>query len=290
MPDFSTTPAKRVCAILSLHYSGSSILNLLFDQQEGIRGLGECYHIYRGERECYCSCSRSLKHCAFFESISAENFYEQCFSRYDCRVIVDASKMWESFAMVQDPRFPFHAVLLSKTPHAWLYSYFQHHPDDTRDVVTMFKEYAYFYRRTIERLMEQGIRFDVVTYDDLASNPYAECQRLCRSFGISVDPHTMSGPWTTDTHIAGGNHAVYHQLQPESRFFDASSKYHDKKGMLFHDEAWRRDHQFRVDCVEAYHVCGSILDPILRQLGHCSSADLMIDVQPVMSSQPVSLT
>lgn len=290
MPDTSISAVKSVLQIFSLHYSGSSILNLLLDQQEGIRGLGECYHIYGRERECYCSCGRHLKNCLFFASISAENFYEQCFSRYDCHVIVDASKIWGNFAAAQDLRFPCYAVLLSKTPHAWLYSYMQHHPDDTRDVATMFKEYVFFYRQTIEQLTKKGIPFDVVTYDALASNPYVECQRLCRPLGVSVDPHTMTGPWTTDTHIAGGNHAVYQQLQAESSYFDASSKYRHKKGVLFLDEAWRQDHPFRLHCVEAYTQLESVLDPVLRQLGHCASVDLVIDVQLPPLLQPVALT
>lgn len=276
-PPILSVPGKTVLWIVSQWYSGSSILNLLLDQQSGVRGLGECYHLYGEKVDSFCSCGRSLKNCAFFREVrlqGPDDFYSRCFAAYGCAVLVDASKTWEHFSISYDPTIPTRAVVLSKTPHEWLISRLRHHPTEASDPILRFREYIAFYRHNLQRLQQAGIAVQTLSYRDLASHPYTSLQGILHPLGLTVAKSSMVGPWSTDTHIAGGNDAVFHQLRDNRAFFSKQDRHSGRFGKIVVD-APPSQQEDRQRWIEAYVGCRDELDPLLLRLGQPSVVEFI---------------
>lgn len=260
----------RPCIIqlCCMHFSGSSILNVLLNAQPGIRGMGELYHVYEGQKQCFCSCGKRLPECDFYGPMSVEGVYATCREAYGCEAIVDSSKN----SMRMESRVPDGwdsvAVILSKEPHAWLHSHVSHVLDNTRPPVELLSYFIHTYRRALDLYREKGREVIAVTYRELATDPAAVVRRICERTTGAFDPAAMERWWETDTHIAGGNAAVFHQVRSTERYFRTISKYQDRMHRVFLDESWMQDQEFIRECLEAYAKIGlSYADDVLNRIG-----------------------
>lgn len=270
---------RSLIHIAGLHFSGSSLLNLLLDTQPGIRGCGELYHLYEGSKDCFCSCGEWLTKCPIYGPMAADAVYDECASAYDCRVLVDASKILSRM----QPRIPSDwnvcALVLSKTPHAWAYSHRSHLPRECRPLDELFASYLWTYRQMLEFYPRSGYSMITCTYEHFVADPASVVRRVCENVGIAFDPAALDHWWSTDTHVAGGNVSVLHQVRGDDAYFDASGKYRDKYHSIFLDDAWKDDKGFIQECLDAYRGLDNRCADIFHALGHSGVRGLMQEIE-----------
>jgi|CXWL01.1.fsa_nt_gi hypothetical protein len=260
-------PPRAVVQILGLWYSGSSLLNLLFDSQPKIRGLGEAYEVYNGACVGGCSCGLSLATCAFYPKGDPATFYERCFDLYDCDVLVDASKEEGNFgnALCSYPRRM--GVVLSKAPHEWIYSMRQHHPERDTSFATLGMHYKKFYMQHLLLAAQMQSQL-FVTYGQMTEYPSEVVHQLCDVVGISFNPYTVQRWWQTNTHIIGGNSAVLFQVCGHKTMFQEHGKYAGREHTIFRDDHWKSDAAFCEESLKGYASADTEFDSLLRTLGH----------------------
>lgn len=281
---------QSVLHIVSQWYSGTSMLNLLLDAQQGIRGLGEAHNLYRehdcADRRGYCSCGESLSACDFYADAPSDGFYRWCLDRYGCDLLVDSSKDIRSLRIAPRGNISARALVMSKSPHGWMHSFRGHHPDRAGDLSALLQRYRAYYEDGIAYGRETGMPMITLTYEAMMKNPAQAVEEICRACGIAYAPEPPGRCWETDTHIMGGNISVYRQLHPEERFFEQDDKYRSRFRTMFTDDAWRNDRAFIGECMSAYERADSRLDDILLVIGQPGRHALMQDLCTGVSAAP----
>jgi hypothetical protein len=269
------------CWIFGTAYSGSSLLNLLLDGQPGVRGLGEAVNLVDDKSAIWCSrCKAPVRECPLKHVVQRGGFYESIFHFYDdCTVLVDSSKWWRLFdeAHGREPTLRHKAVILSKSPHEFAYSWIGHR--GTGSVPDSFEAWLRTYRSTLKAIASPTDLPDlapadatVVTYRALADEPAATIRRLCEFLSVPFSSERHARWRESDSHIIGGNAAVDAQVRDDRGFLDNPQYLHGKyvgmSGRIFRDRQWQQDAAFLSDCLEEYANRAEELDGILEQLGH----------------------
>lgn len=253
-----------------LGYSGSSMLNLLLDSVEGFRGLGEIDRMFRRDpvRPCVLCCPRE---CTTYEQVRREHFYRDCAAVYPgVRALVDSSKrpVFYEARRRDEPDLPYRAVLLFKTPHAYLYSWTGHMPEESHPDEA-WQLWADYYTAQTPRADT------IVWYRDLAGDPQRELGRI---LGRTPQFRRQSW-WDTDTHTIGGNTAVMgqknRQVDEDSGLFEAEllknsgrkNKYRNRRHAIFVDEHWRLDEPFKALMDRYYRIRGAEIEEVVAELG-----------------------
>lgn len=208
-------------------YSGSSILNLLLNAVDGVRGVGETDRIRdRPCTQCW------PNECTFYDGVTDwSSLYP------NVEVMIDSSKL-------RDVNVGY-KILLYKLPHEFVYSWYKHTGEHPSKGIGLWRDYY------------KGNSGDIIIgYRDLIANPEFWVSRILRELGVSG---TYNPIWYHDygTHIIGGNSAVTAQCNFE---FAATSdmflkgKYKGKGQTLFLDEDWRTDTLFKAYMDIAYNT------------------------------------
>jgi hypothetical protein len=147
------TRQRTVAFIIGTSYCGSSLLKLLLDALPGVSGLGEAVHLSHPDGPAHCNlCRRGVRDCAIARRVDANRFYASLFDVYaGCTVLVDSSKSLASCvgAHPVEPQFACKAVLLSKSPHEFAWSWIGHHPWETP--AAAFRRYIDYYTDQLEQ-------------------------------------------------------------------------------------------------------------------------------------------
>ncbi len=260
----------EVYQICCLGYSGSSMLNMLLDSVEGLRGLGEIDRVFNRDpvRPCILCCPRE---CTVYDHARLDHFYGDCAGVYpDARALVDSSKR-PAFCEARrrnEPKLAYRVVLLFKTPHAYLHSWTGHMPKG-KPPGQAWKLWADFYSR-------QARQADVIVwYRELARHPQRELERILGR----KPPFRRQSWWDTDTHVIGGNTAVMgqknRQVDKESGLFDAdrqknsgrTNKYQRRRHEIFVDEHWRSDPSFKAFMDRYYRTRGAEIEEAVVGVG-----------------------
>lgn len=281
---YNCSMSLRPCLIqvCGMHFSGSSILNLLLNTQPGIRGCGELYHIYEGENG-FCSCGVTLDQCSFYQAMDPEKVYETCLHKYGCRAIVDTSKASDRMEKRIPDGWDSIAVSLSKEPHAWLYSHLSHLPGEKRSMSELLCTYLWSYRCFMEAYDKAGRKMVSVTYKEVIQDTAVVIERICAQVTKQFDRSALERWWETDAHIAGGNAMVLVQVRSSEEYFVKKGKYQGKMHQLFLDEAWKQDKKFIGECIDAYSsIDMPHPDSVLQRLGHPDIQHMKQDLETLL--------
>lgn len=285
---------KTVCWILGTAYSGSSLLNLLLDGQPGVRGVGEAIRLLDGDARCWCTaCRAPVAECPLRDRVNAAAFYRSIFRFYgDCTVLVDSSKWWK-FCALDHPAergLQYKALFLSKTPHAFVHSLRGHAPEI--EVPEGFRRWWQAYPSVIRaaqrspRLGPENIAF--VGYRELVESTQEILHRLCRFLEVPFDAERCRRWWLSDSHLIGGNQAVFAQVADPAWFTGnemyLDGKYARRRHTIFPDDRWRGDRQFLQACLNVYRHEAARLDPVLTALGYGPASAQRQDIQQALET------
>ncbi len=279
----SSSTQRAIALIVAPAYSGSSLLNLLLDSQERVRGLGEAIHLRLGTVDATCAlCGRPVPGCPAYQAVDRDHFYRSLFDFYgDCDVLADSSKSLAAWVGRHrfEGEFEYRVLLLSKAPHEFAHSWIGHHRQET--VAAGFQTYLDFYARELSLLAGQRwfkpwhcLR---ITYYELAVRTQAVLQRLCEFLDI---PRPRMPSWQTDTHIINGNWMVAAQIREERDLFASSGwylggKYVGKFQRVFYDDQWQTNKDFIETCLGIYEQRSDELDRLLTDLRQRDSRQQM---------------
>jgi hypothetical protein len=226
---------NTVFHIASPAYSGSSMLNLLLDSVDGVRGVGEVVHYHQDFpwiTNC-CRCRCAAKQCVVASAVKPDRFYHSIFEAYpDAVTLVDASKSiqyaMECRAMEEcDHR----VIVLYRDMHAVIESTTHHHPAMSPHEVEDL--YMSFYEHQRGIIRESGWPCLDVRYRLLCEQTDRTLRTICEWAGIPF--RRRANWWETDTHIIGGNYSVACQVQGREEFF-SDGKYAGQYHRVFVDE------------------------------------------------------
>lgn len=272
----------RFLQIHSHGYSGTSLLNLLLDAVNGVRGLGELYRavpteygrIIDGEHDMRFPCYQCGNSCRFYNNAPTAEIYAWVINQLpDTDILVDSSKLTEWYTETSGPYVE--RVILAKYPHEFVYSCIGHHAGDLAATFSIwFDKYQKMLPVTPEEV--------VIMYRDLATDPWESCQRILKE----NRPH-RSNWWDTDTHILGGNTScvAQHDLKKSPDFFNREkypakivrkNKYKGNYHNIFLDEIWRDDQDFCKDAIKIYNQRRAEFNPVLKGLGIVGGVDFLI--------------
>lgn len=277
---------RRVCWVLGTGYCGSSLLNLLLDSQPRIRGLGEAINLVDPIGRRYCSsCVIPVQECPLFGAVDDGRFYGSIFDYYDdADVLIDTSKDWKLSVTAHplEDDVDYRLIVLSKSPHEYAYSLCGH--NSTMNVQDGFTLWLNAY----PSILRHGSQFDRLgpdrvmtqTYQDLAADTAGSIDRLCDFLMTDSNWDNSTQWWNSDSHIVGGNNAVFAQITSKEWFAESdeylNGKYQDRRHQVFVDEAWKSDSEFVEACRRLYSEMSTELDPVLKNLGHGSTEQYLM--------------
>jgi hypothetical protein len=267
---------RTIALIIGTPYCGSSLMNLLLDSQQGVRGLGEAVNTLPGQPRAPCSrCGEDALGCPLYKAADRSHFYGSLFDFYsDSWLLVDSSKefSWCFGAHRFEPEFAYKPIVLSKSPHEFAYSWLGHHPGGSlRDAYTW---YADFYSIQLEWLSRQPWfvpgRYKAVTYKELAARPRRTLEDVCDFLNVSFA--WDANWWQSDSHIVGGNRIVSAQTgeAPTGVACDSAylnGKYQGRFHTIFYDAQWRTDAAWLRAARTLYHDFAPRLENLLTALG-----------------------
>ncbi|MCZ2344464.1 MAG: hypothetical protein LC104_22110 [Bacteroidales bacterium] len=266
-----------VVQILGTGYSGSSILNLILDSLQGVRGLGEIARVYTRNPVRPCSlCQRSDQDhqidCHFYDAIPLHLFYSGCFLQYpDTHVLIDSSKSGAHYPQ-QERWLEYQSIWVLKYPHEYAgATAFQ----NTR--LTVRKRFENWIHHQ-EAAIQMGRGSLVVPYRSFAENPDAVVQTICDFLGIKNI--RKADWWHTDTHIIGGNTSARAQVNVHYQsYLQTAEKYQGAVHKIFVDQHWRTNQILCEKSLRAYRKFQPRLDAILTRLQLPSVADMIADIR-----------
>jgi len=268
-----------VCQTLGTGYSGSSILNLMLDSIQGVRGLGEICLIYDKSYMRPCSLCQSSDNdrahdCHFYDGMKADTFYSDCFRRYpDAHTLVDTSKLGAEYPR-GEKQFYYKNLYLLKWPHEFVAGLvFRNSNLSIKDRFEMWLEMN-------ERELEIAHGALVVPYRSFVLQPDAALMSICDFLQI---PFTRREDWwATTTHIIGGNWSVRAQMNKNYEYYlhdvDAK-KYNGQFHQIFLDEAWRTMPQVREESIRLYKHYRKRCDAIFNALQLPSTEAMIADIE-----------
>tara|TARA_R110002111_G_C6005195_1_gene373766 strand:+ start:9090 stop:9938 length:849 start_codon:yes stop_codon:yes gene_type:complete len=280
----------RFLQIHGLGYSGTSLMNLLLDAVDGVRGLGEVYRavptdygrIIDGEHNMRFPCYQCGNSCRFYDNAPTDALYEWVINKLpDTDILVDSSKITQWYAERSGPHVE--RVILAKYPHEFGYSCIGHHGSD---LATTFSSWFGQYQKILPLTSEEV----VVTYREMVTDPWGTCARIIQE----SRPH-RSDWWDTDFHILGGNQScrAQHDIKKLPDFFSREqypaaivrkNKYKGNHHKIFLDEIWRNDNFFCKDAIEYYNRNRADFNPVLIELGITGGVDFLIaDIESTIS-------
>jgi hypothetical protein len=294
--------------ILGTSFSGSSLLNSLFDAQPSTRGLGEAIHLLRKPTNAWCSrCQCHVEACRLQHAIDPEHFYESVADFYpDAKVFVNSSKQWK-FCFEQMPPPPagyrVRLIVLSKSLEEFAHSYSRH---NACTLERAFNVWVRYYQHLLcnldgqlqrlantpangpffRNLTEDDVRF--LTYRELAADTDSTLRTICNLFDLPFSDAYRAQMWNSNTCTIGGNNAIYAQRSANATFFESANayldgKYSGKQGSIFCDEQWMSDR----DLLEAADLFRRVhqrdIEALERRLLHSQRTDLLesSDVAPI---------
>lgn len=279
---------RTIALIIGTPYCGSSLLNLLLDSQQEVRGLGEALNMLPGRPRAPCSrCGEGVRGCPLYEVADPSRFYGSIFDFYpDSRMLVDSSKefSWCLGAHRFEPEFAYKPIVLSKAPHEFAHSWLGHHPGGSlRDA---YAWYADFYSLQLDWLSGQPWfmpgGYKTITYRELAGQPQRTLKALCDFLDASYAWNAAW--WQSDSHIVGGNRIVSAQTSanPSGIACDSaylSGKYRGRFHTIFYDAQWSTDAARVCAFRDLYHDFGPQFGGLLQALGQPDCRQLRCELQ-----------
>jgi len=260
-----------ICQIIGVGYSGSSILNLVLDSLEGVRGLGEANRIYHNNIICPCClCMTSYdetKKCTFYDDISLDLFYSGCFSKYsDANVLIDSSKIGSNYPR-KERWFKYKSVYMLKWPHEFIAGSGFKPTHWNSCANTSLQERFDLWMRTNESELDFSKPSLVVPYRSFASQPDLVLKSICDYLNIPFSKQRQDW-WNTTTHILGGNWSARAQMNDffKTAYLDQVEKYKSHFHEIFLDDAWRQDRDLCQESIELYKTNQKRCDAILSAL------------------------
>jgi hypothetical protein len=276
--DTSPQPTRQVIYVMGTAYCGSTLLNHLLDAQPGVRGLSEASCWFLPHTKAWCSrCYGPITECVNYPRLGGKpDFYQRLFDLYpDAHTVVNCAKhpsLLFRIMPLPPPKIPCRCVLLSKMPHEFAWSYRQHEGGDPAAGILGWIEIYEWILACLKAADARDedffyyLRLPVIaaadvlrlSYRQLALEPAAAVERICRKWSIPFDEEAATNPWArpSDTCMVGGNTAVYAQRVTTPHFFEDPSylggKYVGKRHTIFLDRQWRSDRQFVDACRECY--------------------------------------
>lgn len=254
---------RTIVYILGTSFSGSSLLNSLFDAQQRTRGLGEAIHLIRKPTDAWCSgCQCPVDKCALQKRIDPNRFYQSVSSFYpETEVLVNSSKYWQycfDEMPIPDESYSIRMIILSKSLEEFAQSYATHNECSFQQA---FNIWVHFHEQLLSNLdhVTGGFSLDgnaaglcnrvlasdiaYVAYRQLASMTDTTMHGLCDRLSLPFDSGYRHRLWGGDTCSIGGNNAVYAQRSDNSVFFRSENnylggKYQGRQGVVFCDQQW----------------------------------------------------
>jgi len=290
---------QTIVFVMGTSFSGSSLLNSLFDAQPQTRGLGEAVHLFHKPTKAWCSqCLCHVNSCQLQTKIDRSRFYESIFKAYpNTDVIVNSSKHWEQcFHYMPIPSVPFRIqiIVLSKSLEEFAFSYARHQSCTFLEAIEIWMD---FYQQLFvnldavlnhqavteaqhllcPRINENSIAY--VTYHELATNTDMLLQRVCDRLNVPFSNQFRKNLWRGDTCTIGGNNAVYAQRTGNKSFFETEleyldGKYKGRQGYVFYDDFWSHSEELQ-RVVDAYRCEHEDEVAMLQgRLGHRTDATM----------------
>lgn len=232
----------RVVQIMSAAFSGSTLLDALFDSQDGYHGLGEVAqlteckppHIRRGP--CHI-CLDVASRCSFWGGWQKKASDNPLTFAHDCLggTLVDSSKQPKRF--VRPPHgCEVRRVAIIKTPQEWAHSVRAHDLNEGR-ALTPFDQ-CIFHWLNLHREIIRSKPDLAITYFDLTSNLDATMSKIMAPLG-SVWMPPGDAMWSRKSHALGGNPAVIEQSNEAAGEMRGGRKVW-LSGKYSSDKMWRK--------------------------------------------------
>jgi len=284
---------RTVVFIMGTSFSGSSLLNSLFDSQPNTRGLGEAVHLIHKPTNAWCGhCKCHVDQCQLQKRICPDRFYESVFDVYpESEVVVNSSKHWgQCFRSMPIPASEFRLclIILSKSLEEFSHSFAVHQTcsfENAFDVWSSFYQQLFanldgvltrvpktdVQQRLVSRMTDDSIAY--VSYRELATDTDATLGRLSDQLHLPFDSDYRNRLWGGDTCNIGGNNAIYAQRSGNAAFFQRdreylNGKYCGRQGSIFYDDAWTQNDQLRAAARRYRESKQSDLESIERRLRH----------------------
>ncbi len=259
---------RTILYILGTSFSGSSLLNSLFDVQPLTRGLGEAVHLSHKPTNAWCShCRCHVDDCRLQRNIDPQRFYQSIFDFYpDTRVLINSSKHWgQCFRYMPIPaeEYKIKLIVLSKSLVQFASSFSAHQNCGFQESFEVWIDFYQHLLRNIDgvcngqpltdvqqeltnRLDDRDVVF--VSYEELANHTDATMHRICDQLGLPFNADYRKNLWQGDSCTIGGNNAIYAQTSGNASFFGDDSdylggKYAGRQGSIFYDNSFRDNHE-----------------------------------------------
>ncbi|MGB8167616.1 MAG: hypothetical protein WCF18_08995 [Chthoniobacteraceae bacterium] len=284
---------KTVLHVLSMAFSGSTLLDALLDSQPRVSSLGEVAQLWEekppGIRRGPCHvCGLPAEQCAFWKDRADENPYDYAFTKTGADFLADTSKSPQRLTPVPS-RYRVKPIAIFKTPHEWACSVRAHERMRGGSISTVaecFFHWENLAGEILHHIRESGAF--LIHYRALAGCPEKVLAGLCVFAGIQFDPSPIRALsfWTRKSHALGGNSAVIDQECDRQTEMDLpretwlAGKYlpAERWRKIHYDDSWKADSELRAECARCYLEATPRLRSFSNRLGLGSAEQLAAQV------------
>lgn len=273
---------KTILHVLSMAFSGSTLLDALMDSQPGVASLGEVAQLWEdklpGIRRGPCHlCGTDARECSFWCDLGAENPYAYAAEKTGADVLVDTSKNPARLTL-RPAGFAVKSVVLVKAPHEWTASVRAHDVMKGRPptpVLDCFIHWENLAGELLHHVRDTG--GFLIRYADLCWRTEQVLADLCLFAGVQFDPspHRALTFWQRRSHALGGNSAVIDQEhnrqvemdRPRAEWLGGKYLPDTRWRKIRYDDAWHADGVLRRACRHHYLAATPRLRSFLNRLG-----------------------
>ncbi len=284
---------KAVLHVLSMAFSGTTLLDALLDSQPAVASLGEVAQLWEekpaGIRRGPCHlCGLPVEQCAFWKDRGDDNPYDYAFARSGADFLADTSKSPQRLTAVPT-HYRLKPVAIFKAPHEWACSVRGHEKmrgGRVSAVAECFFHWENLAGEILHHIRESGAF--LIHYRDLTQRPEMVLAGLCIYAGIQFDPSPVRAMsfWERKSHALGGNSAVIDQERDRQAEMDLpreswlAGKYLPaaRWRKIHYDDTWKAETVLRADCGRNYFAATPRLRSFLNRLGLGSPEQLASEV------------
>jgi hypothetical protein len=210
--------------ILGAERTGSTMLDVMLGNGDGCFSCGEVSFWFRPMRKhnyiLDCSCGESnCEIWAKLKNLKEEEFHEFLLLKY--QFVIDSSKnlVWiiDNYCRINS-KFQIINLVIYKDIENVIYSHWKRN----NDIKVFFKRYFQYYKE----LLQTGLPFYTVKYEDLANDPSKILESICEKTGMNYFKGKEDF-WLGEHHFLFGSHGIRQQLRKSQSFIYKAEKKND---------------------------------------------------------------